>query len=165
MPIKEIPKSYRASDGEEFGTKQEAERHELFITKRTALEQAQREFDKALAQTHKLGDGSIFTSVWGKYWYLTDPLYHMPELVQITLNGRSDKFEEMPNGKMRVGVTRYSEQQGDRVDWFEFDRLFKDEAKGRVALLAARERWLAEATDQVQETRNQVAKIQEGQDG
>ena len=164
MPIKEIPKSYRASDGEEFGTKQEAERHEAFIVAQTALQRAIVSFNDVLARTQKIGDGSLFQCNYGHYWYLTDPIFRMPELVRVLLNGYGDQFETMPNGKMRVGSTRYIEGQNNRVDWFEFDRLFKDEVKGRVALLAAREKWLEEAIEQVEETRNQVAKIQEGQD-
>jgi len=155
MAVKKVPSVYQASDGVEFETELEAERHEQFIIALHGLEVALAQFNKALAQTHLMGDGTPFTCKWGTYYYLTDPLWHMPELVKLCLSfDLNPQFEKMPNGKLRVGVTRYSDKPRDeRVDWFEIERMFADERAGNAALLAAQATWLAEQTQQVAESR------------
>lgn len=143
---RKIPASYQAADGTEFDTLEEAEQHDLFIAANQELERALAGFNRVVAEQHKMGDGRPFKCKWGRFWYLTAPLYDMPRLMELSLSfNSSPEFEIMGNGKLRAGIKHYYDSGNkEQVEWFKVERLFEDEKAAHAALLHAQAKWLEE---------------------
>lgn len=147
MAIKQVPTRYETSDGREYDTQQEAERHEALITAKREYEHAQKVFGQRLAETQKTADGYPFEfTLLRDYYYITPGFHEMPALV-------------------RVGFSRWKPVQLNEADELvltsgrlhcRIGDLYRSPRAAEEALLTAQEAWLKERTEEVEALRRKV---------
>jgi hypothetical protein len=156
MAVKEVPARFKASDGEEFGTKKEAQQHEELIKAREAYEEARRNLGRLLARREKTADGRPFDfSILHDYYYITEGWAGMPELTRVNFDGWNFRWSECDD---RFEIQRQVEHRNGR-DWASYNigELYWFEDNAEKALLAKREEWLKEQAEKVEEFRQRVA--------
>lgn len=82
MAVKPVPRKFETSDGQEFDTKEEAERHDKLTEAKAEFDTAQRKLLVAFAETCKTADGHAFEFGWHKYSYI-DQFIGWPNLREI----------------------------------------------------------------------------------
>ena len=71
MAVKQTKPTFQCSDGKEFPTQAEADRHEDLMVAKDEYETARRKFGIALAKTQKTADGKPFEfGIMRNYWYI-----------------------------------------------------------------------------------------------
>lgn len=89
--VQEVPTRFRTSDGNEYPTKEEAEKHEALIEAEADFERAKRRFGYALAETQETADGLAFK--WSNprdYWRVHWPYGAPPRLERVEYLGLGD---------------------------------------------------------------------------
>lgn len=85
MAVTKKKPTFETSDGREFDTKQEAERHEELTTARRTYVEARRQYTRALASSHKTADGEQFeTGAMRTYYYVTKWVEYLPRIGEVS---------------------------------------------------------------------------------
>jgi hypothetical protein len=155
-----VPSKFKASDGREFDTKKEAERHEAVITAVKEYEDAKHRLGRCLAEREKTADGQPFDFAhWGDYFYVTPGYGGMPGLSRVSFYVWTCTFDV--DGLERVTI-RQHRQVGppyqDRVEEYRIRDLYADERAARRALLKAQGEWLTERAKEVAELKAELEK-------
>lgn len=156
MAVTEIPTKYSASDGREFNTQDEAERHEQFIVAQKEYETARNRFGRLLAETQLTADGKPFRfDAFKRYWHVTAGWSGMPALSEVRFDGWNYQFDVSDRFVIRQDEGRDGNQR-----WVEYriDVLYANYPKAERALLAAQEKWLAVHAEKVDELRAALGK-------
>jgi hypothetical protein len=154
MAIQAVPQKFRASDGREFVTQREAERHERLITAETSYRDSRRAFGRALAQTQKTADGALFDFDRWTYIALLRPFGQLPRLREVRFYGFAFDFDDRDDC-FTIMQDEGEGQHRYRAS-YRIDELYTAQAAADVALLAAQEEWLAEQTEQVASLRRAI---------
>lgn len=154
MAVKESPKTYEAH-GREFKTRKEAERHDQLYTAREAYQDAGKKYQRLLAESVKTADGVQFEfGVFRDYYYVTPYFYKMPEIDKVCY--LCDSWAVRGNGEQDVEIRDELQRDGsDKVHrpWVKITDLYYSREAAERALLAAREKWLADAAADVEKLR------------
>ena len=134
MAVKAIKKSvkYRSTDGNEYDTKEEAERHDALWNARNEFDNARKKFGKLLAETQTTGDGEAFEFGWRSYWYVTPTWGGFPELRTIRFSEYQFDFDDSDVFQI------FNIEDGNRKRYAISD-LYVSKHKARAALIAAQE--------------------------
>lgn len=159
MAVREVPSVYKASDGKEFDTKEDAERHDAVVTAARKFREARHRLGRVLAEREKTADGHPFEfTVLGDYYYVSPGWGGMPGLSRVSFYVWSCEFEV--DDEERVTI-RLHKQTGppykDSYEEYRIRDLYRDERKAKLALLAAQEEWLRERATDVEKLREEVA--------
>lgn len=165
MSIQEVAPKFKTSDGAVFASYSEAERHEELVQARRAYEDAIHELGKALGRTARTADGELFDfRFWGEYWRIWPEAWGSgrPALQQVDWMWGHPGFDfEARNGEVTIRDRTHSGNDRPRV--VTISQLYAHYPSAQRALLAAQEEWLARQTEEIQKTRDEVAKLAPGQ--
>lgn len=139
---------FKASDGTEFATSQEADKYSEWLDKKEAMENAVDEALVAFAGTKHLADGSLLNvrghqdSYLGNDYYYVDDfyVYQMPQLRQINIWVHQI---EIDGDRGRVEIRRYDEQL-KRHDTVPINKLHTTKKAADVAYVQACQEWINE---------------------
>jgi len=150
MPIKTVPAKFE-SHGKEFDTMGEAQRHSAICDARDELEEAQRKFERVLAEGCKTADGHPFRfGVFADYWSVFAPHRSMPHLVHTEYFCNAWRVREHPvNGALEICHEPSDSEKRGR--WIEIRYLYAKEANANAALLAAQREWIADRHREIEE--------------
>jgi hypothetical protein len=161
MAVKEVSVKFKASDGKEFGAKEDAERHDAVVVAAREFGEAKHRLGRVLAEREKTADGKPFEfPMLRDLYYVTPGWSGMPTLNRVSFYVWSCEFEidehlELVTIRQRKQVGRMSD--GERVESYRIADLYATEKAANVALLAAQEKWLEARAAEVQETRDTVS--------
>ncbi len=149
MAVSEQSVKYRASDGETFNSKAEAERHDALIVARDKYEEAEKAFGILLAETTKTADGCVFEFGWFTYYRIIDG-YYWPQLEEVRLC--------LPRIAVNAGeVTIINTINGNYRDYRVSD-LYKSKKFAEKALASLQEDRIADYQRQVDEMKAETGK-------
>lgn len=160
MAVNEVPSKFKASDGKEFGTKEDAERHDAVVVAAREFREARHRLGRILAEREKTADGKPFTfSMLRDLYYVTPGWSGMPALNRVSFYVWSCEFEidehlELVTIRQRRQVGRMSDNE--RIESYRIADLYATEKAANVALLAAQEEWLEKRAVEVRELRDKV---------
>ena len=150
MAVKEVPTKYTTTDGREFNSKDEAERHDALITARDAYEFARHRFAECLARTQRTSDGHLFDfNGIRTYYYVSYNFWGMPALSEVPYMGRFWDFDD------RDGFV-FNYKDGDRWREYAIRDMYADKREAEKAVLEAQERRLQDYSEQVAEERKRL---------
>lgn len=151
--IKTVPVKFKASDGMEFESAVEAERHDGLVLAREAYVEACRLLNRRLAETQRTADGQMFDFGLSRdYWYLAPGWQTMPRMYAISFSGWSCSVEVRSDG----GVAIISEDETRSRTAYRIVDLYRNKRKAEEALVAAKEEWLAVRSQEVAEYRAEI---------
>jgi hypothetical protein len=154
MGVREIPQTFRTSDGREFTDKGEAERHEALVEAKREYDTARAVLGRRLAETQKTADGRPFEfGVFGDYYFVTEGWSGMPELLTVSFFGNNFSIDEH---RIAEVVILQRAQGRDRDSEYRIADLYRGKAAAERALLEAQEAWLAKKTAEVAELRSRL---------
>jgi hypothetical protein len=152
---------YKAEDGREFTDPKACERYEKLAAARREYRSACQEFSKVAAEFCKTADGVTFRfDFWHGYYFITPGHYSLPGLRRIDFSWAHhwtlDAIPPDDNGTdvVLVDISDNKHTYGER---FPIRELYYEEAKAKVALIAAQEKWLAERAAEVAEDKANLA--------
>jgi hypothetical protein len=151
MAVSEIPVQYRTTDGREFKTPGEAERHEKMLTAYKEYEDARQALGRCIAETQRTADGRLFEfTALRDYWAIWDRWEGIPRLVRVefwpwNLHFEGDRDNFQLKGKL-----------GDHDHLFRVSDLYANKDAAERALLDVQEKWLADHAEKVSELRERV---------
>jgi len=156
MAVKEIQPSYGTSDGGEFATREEAEKHEALVEAERAYHEAEQRYARALAENTTTKDGHNFSFAgWGGYYRITLGIHQMPQIMRLSVY--PNDIELQRDGRIQV---RYGDPGKNEKPWrIEINELYRDEANAKKALLEAQEQWIKDQQETVDRLRGEVEKM------
>lgn len=156
MAVKEQPKTFTASDGSEWSTKKEAERHDAVVVANRELEDAKRKFCRAVLATQKTADGEQFDSMRNdNYWSV--PWYGCMELVRLdTLWYWTQRFEIDSDSQVTIVVpVRDAPGQGygreEKIIRYRVCDLYANEQAARKELIRRMKQSLEEQAKRIKQ--------------
>lgn len=151
MAVEQVPTQYRTSDGKQFKTAGEAERHERLITAQAKYEEAQREFRRAMAETQRTADGRLFEfGMLRDYYCIEWGAAGPPYLRTVSFYVWDCRVHE-DNGHVYV-----TERDGKADREHRISSLYASEREAKRELLRLTTKWLAEETEKVAKLRAEV---------
>ena len=148
MAVKTIKQRYE-SRGEEFDTKKEADRHEELCQARDDLHDAQRNYQRLLAESCKTADGFQFEfGVFHDYWQVFVPYGSVPYLRQTCYLCGSWRVQEDPS---KIEISEDPKDDKEYRWWVPITELYADRKNAMKALLAAKRKWLADRASDLAE--------------
>lgn len=154
MPVKVQPKQYE-SHGKTFDTHKEAQRHDELVAARVALEDAQRKYQRVLAESAVTADGVPFEfGVFHDYYYVAKPWGSLPYVRSFCyLAGAwSVRDSDTPD------VVEIAEDRDGKREYTPITELYADKEKAVAALLVAQGEWLEDQRRQIDELAAKVAR-------
>jgi hypothetical protein len=146
MSVKEQPTQY-VSHGKAFDNRAEAERHSELVKAREALETAQRNFQRLLAESATTADGFPFEfGVFSDYHRLVKPCNARPYLRALTYMCWSWTVRDPVDRPGMVEIREEEALDGRPSVWVPIRELYRDRKAAEAALLAARREWINEET-------------------
>lgn len=150
MAVSEVPAKFKTSDGREFDDKEEAERHDKFVAAVNDYREAQRCFLHHMARTQRTADGLLFESTpFQRYWRVTDGIWGMPELSEVSFYGWDFTVSEHDELIIRRA-------EAGKWEEFRISELYSNKRRAEEALLAAQEEWLAARANEVAALRRRI---------
>jgi hypothetical protein len=137
MGVKKSPQTFQTSDGFEYDTEEEAERHEAVATAKQNYEGARDAFCRVLAESQKTADGVPFEfGVFRDYWFILE-WDGFPRLHKVCfLCMRNDNFELNEGSE----ISLVQEENGRRRTFKISDLYWNHKAAGRALLKVQAER-------------------------
>jgi hypothetical protein len=159
MAVKKVPQVYETSDGLEFESKKQAERHEALIEARELFEGARERFGERLAQTQKTADGVSFEfGICRDYWVVVPCWAGLPRLRKIWFSYMGDqRFEISEDDEITLLYSEREDGHGSRTR-YKISDLYYSEKEAKKALLAAQQKRLEEFTEEVEALLKEVTK-------
>lgn len=149
MSIKELPKTFRTSDGQTFEDEGAAKRHEELITTRDDFERAQRRFGKLLAETQLTADGNKFEfGLFRTYYYIERHQWGVPSLSEVPYLGSDWGFDDSDGF-----IIRYRRGNEGRVIEFKISEMYEDRRAADKELLKVQEEFIAEYIEKTRSER------------
>lgn len=139
MAIQQTAPMYRTTDGQEFASQADAERHEALSTAKRDYENASAVYDRLLAESQFTADGHPFrVSVLHTYYYVTNGLSGAPAVGTVAFFCRNFYL----GSDDEVTITQQEDGKRDRTFWFK--QLYARRENAERAQLAEFETWLEE---------------------
>lgn len=155
MTVKTVPTKFETSDGKEFDTKEEAERHDELILARKAYKDARHTLGVILARSQKTADGVPFDfSLLRDYYYISDGWASLPALRRVSFYIWNFEFDERDVFEIKQWDERGKGEQ--MMITYKINELYYSEREAKKALLDAQEAWLAEEAQKVAALRAEV---------
>lgn len=150
--IKKTEVKFRTTDGSEFDTEKEAEKHEELYQANEAYDTARRRLGKLLAETQKTADGKAFEfGIYRDYYFVTPGYWSWPALQQIPYLGWSWQWDNSGDK-----FTIFTDHPDGKRLRFEIGNLYADKRLAEKALLEAREKRIAELHEEMEQMRAQI---------
>lgn len=157
MAVKQETK-FKSSDGREFESEVEAQRHDELIIAREEYNRALARMNQLIVKTTHTADGYLCElGIFRDYWYVTPGWHGVPDIRKVPylgwnwhLNYHNDEV-----------VIVHRESGRDRTDEYAINTLYREKKNALAALVEAQKAWLQERQQEIEET---AAKIAKGQD-
>src|ERR1051325_5233113 len=141
MGVKEVPKTYQASDGKEFDNKADAERHDRIVTAQDKFDKAAEHLNRVLLESLKTADGQAF-QIGRSYYHVWQRIYG-EDITHESFYPNETKVD-LEYHTPRVIRTRYEDRDGYKSHTFDLDDLFDSEKAAKTRLLEIRKARLAD---------------------
>lgn len=160
MAVSKSPEKYRTSDGREFRSQEEAERHEKLHEAADKYKNATWFFCAALAETQRTADDQPFELKWGDYYVIAHSWAGLPQLRKVQFSRAYwQEFALDDDSQVRLILHETERQRdGGKPESFKPSELFASEKEAKKALLEAQEERLQQLTEDVGKLRNEVTK-------
>ena len=148
MAIKTKPQVFETSDGQEFSTAEDAERHEALVTATKAFDEARTGLLRAMADKVRTADGELMDPRrWGDFFYLVG---WGPERQVQRVAFYYNTSIAIYDGRVALipGYDPTNRDGRDRRYWL--DELYKHEASAKRALRVDLEAAAAELQERIQ---------------
>jgi hypothetical protein len=157
MAVKKVPQVYETSDGLEFESKKQAERHEALVEAKSLFEGAFQRMGRALAGTQKTADGELFEfGVCCDYYVIAPCWAGLPRLRKIWFSFMGDdRFEIEADDEITLILHEGDGQHRTRTR-FKVSELYHSEKEAKKALLVAQEERIKEFTEEIDELRKSL---------
>ena len=141
---------FEASDGREFDTTEEAEKHERITDATREFERARTVLGQLLAETQRTADGERFTFRWAEYWFVRNGFGGFPDIFPVRFERYNFDFDDAdqfviiiydPDGKARR---------------FPVNALYCRKANADKALVVAQEERIELFRQQLDETKARI---------
>ena len=144
---------YKTSDGREFSSESEAQKHDALIVARREYEAALSKLNRLVAETKRTADGELFQfGMWRTYYYITPGFFDMPALAEVPYLGSNWDLNEYDDA-VEI-VTREGTEQ--RRCEYRINKLYANKTKALRALVEAQAAWLKEREEQISQTKAKV---------
>lgn len=154
MAIKE-QRTFKASDGKEFDSKTEAQKHDDLAVAREEYKNALRKLNTLIAETTRTADGHLFDlGMWSTYYYITPGYFDMPQLKEVPYLSWNWDLNEYDDA-VEI-ITREGNDQ--RRFEYKINALYREKRKALAALVETQKAWLAERREQIRATADKVAR-------
>lgn len=138
MAVKEVPQRFKTTDGVEFATKAEAERHQAVVDANQQFEKAQRQLALATIESYKTADGQPFEFSLFVDYYLVVEGIGWPSLHTVSFM-RSYSLRFKPE---EDGVLSFYEEHGRASRYGRVSELYRCPMAAKRALAEAKQRRL-----------------------
>lgn len=151
---KKLPTRYEASDGQEFDTEAEAERHSEFVDAKRKYENAKLCYMKVVCEREKTADGEPFNfTMMHDYFIIRDYVGSIPHLERVSFYLHNCTIED---DRQRLEIIQTT---GDRRQCYPICQLYYREREANRELVKIRRKRLAEM---MQETDEMEKKLEGG---
>ena len=140
MGVREVPPTFRTSDGKEFTSKPDAERHEALVAAAGAYESAQRRYAHALWESQQTADGQRFKFEHWDYYHIAWS-GDWPCLGEVHFYPSRCTLDE--TDALLIHTTREDARGQTMHLSYRIDELYADERAAKKALLAEQRKRLA----------------------
>lgn len=143
MAATRVSQSFRTSDGEEFDSCDDAERHEAVLAAKESFETAAREYGEIMANEAQTADNErIELFCMHDYFYINPNYFGIPDVRRVSFYRWNCHYD------LRDGLTISQETDG-KYHHYPAKELYRHEKNAQRALIAAQRKRIQEFTDQV----------------
>jgi len=139
MPVKTIPQKFKASDGTEFKTEADAQRHEAVVIALQKFDEARQQLAFATIKTHKTADGIPFDFDSHRDYYFIQRYQGWPEIRKVGLWGWYNQKFCLDGERLKV-----IEGDGQNARTFDVAELYRSEKAAVAVLTEERKKYIEE---------------------
>jgi len=151
MPVTEQPVRFKASDGKEFDSREEAERHDALVVATKNYDAVKNEMERALARTVKTADGHLFEFATWRYYYVWNG-WSGVDVREVSIGHPGITIDDQ--GDVLLQVTNYQNPKHE-VSEYRIDHLYKDKRAAKQEQLRLWEERLSAQQEDIDELRKE----------